>query len=57
VKRADYILTHYSYKWFDYVFTAVIAASFVALLVMRYGFGAFGVEASWFIAWLRNTVV
>ena len=56
VKRADYILTHYSYKWFDYLFTALISISFVALLVLRYGYGGFSTERSWFIGWLRNLV-
>jgi len=56
VKRADYILTHYSYKWFDYLFTALISISFVALLVLRYGYGGFSTEQSWFIGWLRNLV-
>jgi energy-coupling factor transport system permease protein len=56
VKRADYILTHYSYKWFDYLFTALISISFVALLVLRYGYDGFSIEQSWFIGWLRNLV-
>jgi len=56
VKRADYILTHYSYKWFDYLFTALISISFVALLVLRYGYGGFSTEQSWFNDWLRNLV-
>ena len=56
VKRADYILTHYSYKWFDYVFTAIISVAFITLLVMRYGFNAFSVEQSWFLAWLKSVV-
>jgi energy-coupling factor transport system permease protein len=56
VKRADYILTHYSYKYFDYLFIAIISISFIALLVFRYGYHSFSVEQSWFINWLRNTV-
>ena len=56
VKRADYILTHYSYKWFDYLFTAMISISFVALLVLRYGYDFFSVEQSWLIDLLRNLV-
>ncbi len=56
VKRADYILTHYSYKWFDYLFTAMIGISFVALLVLRYGYNFFSVERSWLIDLLRNLV-
>jgi energy-coupling factor transporter transmembrane protein EcfT len=56
VKRADYILTHYSYKWFDYLFTAMISTSFVALLVLRYGYDFFSEEQSWLIDLLRNLV-
>jgi energy-coupling factor transport system permease protein len=56
VKRADYILTHYTYKWFDYAFTAIISVSFIALLVARYGFGAFSIEQSWFLNWLKSVV-
>jgi len=46
IKRADYILTHYSFKYFDYLIIAVIAVSFIALLLFRYGFGAFATEES-----------
>jgi energy-coupling factor transport system permease protein len=56
VKRADYILTHYSYKWFDYLFIALISISFVALLILRYGYDGFSVEQSFFIGWLRNLI-
>jgi energy-coupling factor transporter transmembrane protein EcfT len=41
VKRADYILTHYSFKTHDIVLTIIIAALFVAILILRYGFGYF----------------
>jgi energy-coupling factor transporter transmembrane protein EcfT len=46
IKRADYILTHYSFKYFDYIIIAVIAISFIALLLFRYGFGSFVTERS-----------
>ena len=52
VKRADYILTHYSYKYYDFFFVALITLSFLALLVLHYGYGYFGVEQSWFLNWL-----
>lgn len=53
VKRADYILTHYSFKPHDAVFTALITLAFVALLVARYGLNYFGLDDSWFIQWLH----
>jgi len=56
VKRADYILTHYTYKYFDYIFIAIIGIAFVALLVFRYGFGYFQVDQSWLINLLREAV-
>jgi len=56
VKRADYILTHYTYKYFDYIFIGIIGLSFVALLVFRYGFGYFQVDQSWLIGLLREAV-
>lgn len=56
VKRADYILTHYSYKYYDYIFIVLISMSFVALLVLRFGYGYFGVEESWLINLLRSAI-
>ena len=56
VKRADYILTHYSYKYYDYIFIALISISFISLLVFRFVYGYFSVEQSWLISWLRNTI-
>jgi energy-coupling factor transporter transmembrane protein EcfT len=53
VKRADYILTHYSYKYFDYIFIALISLAFIALLVFRYGFGYFMMDDSWLLDLLR----
>lgn len=57
IKRADYILTHYSFKWYDLFFTVLIAVLFIALLVLRYGFGAFGIEDSWLIDTLRTALL
>jgi energy-coupling factor transporter transmembrane protein EcfT len=57
VKRADYILTHYSFKTLDYVLIAVIALLFIALLVLRYGFGFFSLDHSLLISWLRSVLV
>ncbi|NOZ72300.1 MAG: energy-coupling factor transporter transmembrane protein EcfT [Chloroflexi bacterium] len=57
IKRADYILTHYSFKWYDIFFTVLIAVLFIALLVLRYGFGAFGIDDSWLIDTLRTALL
>ena len=54
IKRADYILTHYSFKFYDGIFTALIALSFVLLLFFRYGYGYFGIDQSWLINWLAG---
>jgi len=54
VKRADYVLTHYSFKYFDAIFTAVISLTFIAILVFRYRYQYFSVDQSLLIHWLRN---
>jgi energy-coupling factor transporter transmembrane protein EcfT len=54
IKRADFILTHYTYKISDYILIALIGLSFVTLLVMRYGFGFFNLEQSLLVNWLKN---
>ena len=56
VKRADYILTHYSFKYYDYIFSILIGLSLIVLLVLRYGFNFFSIENSWMIQWLKNLV-
>ncbi len=48
-KRADYILTHYSFKPLDVILTGLISLSFVLLLVMRFGFGYFSLDHSWLV--------
>jgi energy-coupling factor transporter transmembrane protein EcfT len=57
VKRADYVLTHYRFKTADIILTAIIALSFIAVLYIRYALGYFDMENSWFLAWLRQTLV
>jgi hypothetical protein len=57
VKRADYILTHYRFKGSDMFLSIVIGVLFIALLVLRYGFGYFGLEDSAFIQWLYNVLI
>jgi energy-coupling factor transporter transmembrane protein EcfT len=49
VKRADYILTHYSFKLYDLIFTGIIAGSFILLLYLRYGLNFFSKEGSWLL--------
>src|SRR3990172_3765983 len=56
VKRADYVLTHYSFRPADLLLTAAIGLAFAALLVLRFGFGFFELERSWFIAWLKTAL-
>ena len=56
VKRADYILTHYSFKYFDCIFIIIISIAFIALLVFRYGFGYFLLEQSRLLEWLRVVI-
>jgi energy-coupling factor transporter transmembrane protein EcfT len=57
VKRADYVLTHYSFKYFDAIFTTLISLSFIALLVMRFGYSYFGINDSALMNWLRNVLL
>lgn len=56
VKRADYILTHYTFKSYDKIITVLLALSLVAVLVLRYGFGYFGLDNSFLIQWLSRVV-
>ena len=56
-KRADYVLTHYSFKSYDVLLTGVISFTFLAILVLRYGYQAFSVDRSWLIEWLRSVLV
>jgi energy-coupling factor transporter transmembrane protein EcfT len=56
VKRADYVLTHYSFKSIDGVLTAAITVLFAAILVLRYGEGYFGLNSSILIHWLQGVL-
>jgi energy-coupling factor transport system permease protein len=56
IHRADFVLTHYRWTALDTVLTAIISLSFVALLVLRYGFGYFAITDSWFLAWLQHAL-
>jgi energy-coupling factor transport system permease protein len=57
VKRADYVLTHYSFKYFDAIFTIIISITFIALLVMRFGYNYFEIDQSGLLNWLKNALV
>jgi energy-coupling factor transport system permease protein len=56
-KRADYVLTHYSYKYYDGILITLISLAFVILLVMQFGFGAFNLDRSILISALKNWLV
>jgi energy-coupling factor transporter transmembrane protein EcfT len=56
VKRPDYVLTHYSYKPLDTSLTAVISMLFLAILVLRFGYGYFTLDSSVFISWLSQVL-
>jgi energy-coupling factor transport system permease protein len=56
IKRADYILTHYIFSRLDLFLSLLIGLAFIAILVLRYGFGYFSLEQSVFINWLYTVV-
>lgn len=56
VKRADYILTHYTFRPHDTLLVILISALFVGLLVMRYGLGMFSLETSLLLNWLYQAL-
>jgi energy-coupling factor transport system permease protein len=57
IKRADFILTHYHFRNLDLFLTILIGITFVALLVLRYGFHKFGLDDSWILIWLKQVLV
>lgn len=57
VKRADYVLTHYQFTTKDGIITAVITLSFLAILILHYGFGYLGEDSSRLLAWLHSVLV
>ena len=56
VKRADYILTRYTFTPLDGVLTGLIVLSFGLILVLRYGLDYLGLDDSWLLAWLHTLV-
>ena len=57
VKRPDYILSRYRFRWWDGLAGIVLVAAFVALLVARYGFGRLTLDDSVFLRWLGVRLV
>jgi energy-coupling factor transporter transmembrane protein EcfT len=56
VKRADFVLTHYLFGATDTALTALICLAFLALAALRFGTGAFDLDASWLLAWLQGVL-
>ena len=46
VKRADYILSRYTFHIHDGILVGLISLLFIGIIVLRYGYGAFGLEDS-----------
>ena len=57
VKRPDYILSRYRFRWWDALACLVIMAGFAALLVARFGYGKFTLEDSIFLDWLGGRLL
>lgn len=56
IKRADYVLTHYSFKYYDAIFTAIISIAFIMLLIMRFKYNYFAIEQSTLLNWLHGVL-
>ncbi len=56
IKRADYVLTHYSFKYYDAIFTAIISIAFILLLIMRFKYNYFSIEQSILLNWLHSVL-
>lgn len=56
VKRADFVLTHYSFSAVDGILTTAISLAFVGVLVLRFGLGSLSLDSSQFIAWLHGVL-
>jgi energy-coupling factor transporter transmembrane protein EcfT len=56
IKRADYVLTHYSFKYYDAIFTAIISIAFIVLLIMRFKYNYFAIEQSILLNWLHSVL-
>lgn len=56
VKRADYVLTHYTFKPLDGILTTAIMGLFLLIVVMHYGYGYLGINNSLLIHWLQGVL-
>lgn len=56
VKRADYVLTHYTFKPLDGILTTAIMGLFLLILVMHFGYGYMGINNSLLIHWLQGVL-
>jgi energy-coupling factor transporter transmembrane protein EcfT len=52
IKRADYILSRYTFHFYDGILVAIITLIFLSILILHYGFGAFGIEQSLLTIWI-----
>lgn len=57
VKRADFVLTHYTFTSLDMFLTILVSVSFVGILVGRFAFQYFGVDSSFALQWLYSILV
>ena len=56
VKRADYVLTHYSFNPLDGAITTAITVLLAAILILHFGYGYMGMENSFLIRWLQSAL-
>jgi energy-coupling factor transporter transmembrane protein EcfT len=52
IKRADYILSRYTFHFYDGILVAIITLIFLSILILHSGFGAFGIEQSLLTIWI-----
>ena len=52
IKRADYILSRYTFHVYDGILVAIITLLFLSILILRFVYGAFGIEDSLLTIWL-----
>ncbi len=57
IKRPDYILSRYTFAWWDGVACVMLMALFAVLLTARYGYGRFTMEDSLLLAWLKSLLL
>ncbi len=57
IKRPDYILSRYTFAWWDGFACLLLIALFIVLLVARYRYGRFTMEDSILLAWLKTLLL